>query len=338
MLTAVDRAAARWWAASATRSTRDARARGAGRAARSCELPDGGACRRASSRSAASRWSPTTPGRRCRGARRSTVDVGARRRTRRTTRPRTASSCRPTVTHAGQAWCGSVGDVDAALAGAAKRGRGRVLRAAPRRTRRWSRRPRSRASSDGRCEVWALTQDPQTARKEVAQALGIAASKRHGPRDAPRRRLRPQVEARLRRRGGAARRGRRARRCACSGRARTTSSTATTTRSARSASRPASTPSRKLVAWRHRTASRRSARPSTRRPTAVGLGAGQGFIDLPLDVPDRARRERAGARARAHRLAALGLRTSTTRSPCGSFDRRAGRTPRARSAGLPARS
>ncbi len=63
----------------------------------------------------------------------------------------------------------------------------------------------------------------------------------HRARDAPRRRLRPEVQAGLRRRGGAARARAWARRCACSGPARTTCRMAISTPSARSASRRGST-------------------------------------------------------------------------------------------------
>ena len=94
----------------------------------------------------------------------------------------------------------------------------------------------SPGSTDGALRGLGADAEPAGARRtEVARALGVDEDAGHGPRDVPGRRLRPQVEGGLRRRRRRCSRARWARRCACSGRARTTSGTTTTTRSARSA-------------------------------------------------------------------------------------------------------
>ena len=54
---------------------------------------------------------------------------------------------------------------------------------------------------DGLVEVWAPTQSPQDARAAIAACLEVGHREGHRARDAPRRRLRPQVQARLRLRG-----------------------------------------------------------------------------------------------------------------------------------------
>ena len=110
---------------------------------------------------------------------------------------------------------------------------------------------RSRVA-DGKCEAWAPVQSPGGTREELAKKLGLKPEETYGQRHAARRRLRPQVEMRLRARGGAAVRESSARRSRCTGRARTTSSTTTSTPSRSSASRPASTRKDKVIAWRHR--------------------------------------------------------------------------------------
>ena len=56
--------------------------------------------------------------------------------------------------------------------------------------------------ADGKCEVWGCVQSPQAARDLVAKRLGMPADNVTVQRHAARRRLRPQVQARLRRRGG----------------------------------------------------------------------------------------------------------------------------------------
>ena len=56
----------------------------------------------------------------------------------------------------------------------------------------------------GKCEVWACVQSPQAARDLVAKRLGMSRRQRDRARHAAGRRLRPQVEARLRHRGGRA--------------------------------------------------------------------------------------------------------------------------------------
>ena len=68
------------------------------------------------------------------------------------------------------------GDVDAALAAATKRVS--ALYYAPHLTHSAIEPPAALASvRDGSCEIWACTQDPMTARKEVAQALGLPVEK-----------------------------------------------------------------------------------------------------------------------------------------------------------------
>ena len=56
---------------------------------------------------------------------------------------------------------------------------------------------------DGKVEIWAATQNPQAVQDTVAKALGIGRNDVTLPRDAARRRIRTQVEARLRGRGRA---------------------------------------------------------------------------------------------------------------------------------------
>ena len=89
--------------------------------------------------------------------------------------------------------------------------RGRLLHAAPR-ARADGAAGGARASSRmAGCEVWACTQDPQAARDTIAEALKIPVEQVRGERHPARRRIRPEVEARFRRRGGATlARGRRA--------------------------------------------------------------------------------------------------------------------------------
>ena len=58
--------------------------------------------------------------------------------------------------------------------------------------------------SDGKATIWAPTQNPQAVQDAVAAALGHRQERRHLPRHAARRRLRPQVEAGLRRGSGGA--------------------------------------------------------------------------------------------------------------------------------------
>ena len=58
--------------------------------------------------------------------------------------------------------------------------------------------------TNGKCEVWGCFQSPQAARDLVAKRLGMPADGRHRARHAARRRLRTQVQARLRHRGGGA--------------------------------------------------------------------------------------------------------------------------------------
>jgi isoquinoline 1-oxidoreductase beta subunit len=68
------------------------------------------------------------------------------------------------------------GDVDAALGSAAKRVSARYY--APHLTHGAIEPPAALASvKDGGCEIWACTQDPMTARKEVADALGMQVEK-----------------------------------------------------------------------------------------------------------------------------------------------------------------
>ena len=95
------------------------------------------------------------------------------------------------------------GDVDAAMAGAAKRVEAEYyiphLAQAPMEP------PAATVRIvDGQCEAWACTQAPQATRDAARQAARAhAEDKVTVQRDAARRRLRPQVEARLRARGRA---------------------------------------------------------------------------------------------------------------------------------------
>ena len=71
------------------------------------------------------------------------------------------------------------------------------------RKRRWSRRRRWCASWTGACEAWACVQSPQATRDPPRGAPRHPRGQGDGERHAARRRLRPQVEARLRGRGRA---------------------------------------------------------------------------------------------------------------------------------------
>ena len=136
------------------------------------------------------------------------------------------------------------GDVDKALASAAKRIDGRILHPRISPTRRWSRRPPPRASRTANAKSGPACRAPAGARDDVAEAAWHASPRTcHRPRHAARRRLRAQIQARLRgsRRRCSPKRWA-ARRSRWYGRARTTCSTATTTPSRPSASRPGSTP------------------------------------------------------------------------------------------------
>ena len=96
------------------------------------------------------------------------------------------------------------GDVDKALASAAK-----VITAeyyAPHLAHATMEPPAAvaRRMSDGKWEVWAPVQSPGGARDDIAKALGIKPEEMVVQPHAARRRLRPQVQVRLRHRGGAA--------------------------------------------------------------------------------------------------------------------------------------
>ena len=127
----------------------------------------------------------------------------------------------------------NVGDVDGALAKAARRDRGRVPRAAPgaradgaagrgraRRRRTAARSGRRRRTRRPRAEWRARARHPPEKVTCTSRSSAAASAASRSPTSSPRRR---------------SSRRRPARRCACSGRARTTSATTTTTRSARSA-------------------------------------------------------------------------------------------------------
>ena len=137
----------------------------------------------------------------------------------------------------------------------AKQHRGRVLHARTSPTRRWSRRPPSRASRTARRRSGRRVQSPQAAQDLVAKRLGLKLDDVTVQRHAARRRLRPQVQARLRasRRRCCPRRWTASRSRWC-GRARTISSTATSTPSSVERIEAGLDAAGKPVAWLHRSA------------------------------------------------------------------------------------
>ena len=220
-----------------SRARRDARARRARRASKVVELPQPKPPIGIPAAGAASRSSPTTRGPRCAGAPRST-SRGTTARTRATTRRPTATSCSPSVRAPGTGRAQGRRRRRGAREGREGR-RGRVLRAAPRA------RPDGAAGRDrarrrtSTVEVWASTQNPQRAREEVARVLGVDEDNVTVHVTLLGGGFGRKSKADFVGRGRAALARRRARRCACSGRARTTSGTTTTTRAARSAQRRA---------------------------------------------------------------------------------------------------
>ena len=95
------------------------------------------------------------------------------------------------------------GDVDAALAGRRRSACRRNTTSRTWRNRRWSRRPRPCACQRQGCEVLGLHADAAGDADRMAERLGLPIDEVTVQRDAARRRLRPQVEARLRGRGRA---------------------------------------------------------------------------------------------------------------------------------------
>ena len=157
--------------------------------------------RRSSSRSAASPWSRATPGRRCRAARRSR-SCGTTARTPATTPTAYRAELEERGAQARQGRAQRRRRRRGAMASAAKRVEAEYyiphLAHAPMEP------PAATVRiNDGKCEVWACVQAPQAARDRLAEAARPAGGERHRQRDAARRRLRPQVEARLRGRGRA---------------------------------------------------------------------------------------------------------------------------------------
>ena len=162
----------------------------------------------------------------------------------------------------------------------------------------------------GKCEVWAPVQSPGRHARRAGQEARPQAGGRDGQRHVARRRLRPQVEVRLRARGGiaVARDGRRAGEGDVDARGRPPSRLSTTP-SRPSASRPGSTRSGKVVAWRHR-----SVAPtilSTFVPDPKHRAAGRarhGLWSTCRSISPNMRCEsRRGRGAHAHRLVPLGV-------------------------------
>ena len=82
-------------------------------------------------------------------------------------------------------------------------GQRRVLRASSARTRRWSLSPPSRVWSTASARVWTSTQNPQARTDHRRAGLEARRGRRDRQRQPARRRIRSQVEARLRRGGSA---------------------------------------------------------------------------------------------------------------------------------------
>ena len=192
---------------------------------------------------------------------------------------------------------------------------------------------------DGRCEVWACAQSPQAVRNDVAKRLGLRPGERDRQRHAARRRLRPQVQGRLRDRGGAARAGnRRASRSRSSGRATTTC----TIRSIHTVSvehlEAGLDKAGKPIAWLHRSVGADVdgavlPDPKTESPIETRHGADQRAVR----GAQHAHREPRSGRAHAHRLVSRGLQhPARVRHPVvrGRDGARGGTRPE----GLPARA
>ena len=206
------------------------------------------------------------------------------------------------------------------------------------RMRRWSRR-RDRACRRRQVRGLGAGAEPRRHARRPGQAAGHADRERDGQRDAAGRRVRPQVEVRLRAGSGAAvqgdgRRAGQARR----GPARTTSSTASTTPSRSSASTPGSTRNGKVVAWRHRSVapticSTFKPDPKHEQPFELGMG----LVDVPFDIPNL-RCE--NGEARRIRASAGSARCPTSRTPsrCSRSSRSSPHALGPRPEGLPARA
>ena len=160
-----------------------------------------GGTRRSPACSAASRSSPTAGGSRATAREKLKVtwdegaDGDAEQRGLRRDRPPSCRSRRP------QRSLRKDGDVDAALAGAAK-----VVEASTSirssRTRRSSRRTAPRSFKDGKLEIWAPTQTPRGRARARRADARHRRDRHHDPPDARRRRLRPPADERLHGRGG----------------------------------------------------------------------------------------------------------------------------------------
>ena len=139
--------------------------------------------------------------------------------------------------------------------------------------------------ADGKVEIWAPTQNPQSAAAAGAETLGIDEAEHHDPPDALRRRLRAPADERLRRRGGAHREAsRRAGEAAVDARRRH-ASRLLPRRPASTTSRAAST--RRASSSHGRTTSSRSA--SGERARHVGGTHGRGRVPGALRPELRAR-------------------------------------------------
>ena len=159
----------------------------------------------------------------------------------------------------------------------------------------------------GKCEVWGCFQSPQATRDLVAKRLGIPVGGRDRARHAARRRIRTQVEARLRRsRRRCCRRRWTASRSRSPGRARTTCIT-TYFHTVSVEHLEAGVDARgRPVAWLHRSVAPTIMSTFDARANAGGeLGARDGRDQRPVRDPERPHREPGGDRPHAHRLVPL---------------------------------
>ena len=202
------------------------------------------------------------------------------------------------------------GDVDAALASAAKPRRGRILHPASG-PRADGAAGRDRARGQRQLRGLGLHAGAAgDARRPSPSASGMPIEKVDGQRHAARRRLRPQVEAGLRRRGGAAVAGdgRQAGQ-GHRGPARTTCSTAIYHTVSVERLEAGLDADGKPVAWLHRSvgadASSRSSRPTPKHEAPFELG--MGAIDTPFAIPNLRVENPEADGAHPHRLVPLGL-------------------------------
>ena len=196
------------------------------------------------------------------------------------------------------------GDVDAALAQRREDARGRLLRAAPRARARWSRRPRSRASSNGALRGLGAARSAAGRARRVAKRLGLPPDNVTvnvtllGGGFGRKSKADFVVEAALLVEGD----GRQAGEGDVDARGRPAHTTTTTRcrRAPRGRPRRRRQGGRVAAPQRRRRRSARSSRPDPKTRRAVELG--MGLTNLPFDDPQHARREPGGRRAHAHRL------------------------------------